>query len=676
MTYTRRLYKQDDNSVGRLASGISAGSLSIPMQAGQGALFPTTFYGVTTSLGTATLLNCTGIQALGVVAGMIIQNITDGSYAIVLSVSTNSVTTTNLKGGSANVWGNTEKWVVNPFVVTLVNYDTDGVTVLKREKVLIDYRTTDTLFVNSAGRGFDGSSAQTFSTNDYVYLFSIAATIDGIQEGLAQILQDIETLPTAVQISAMAGSSGLPNSTNKFLTEDDATTFGQGLSQTTQNATIAVGEANATTKFNKVHQTFIATNTSFIAFYLYKKANTGTNAGNVIIQLTAVDGSNNPTGGVLATCTILAAAWNALTVDAQNYMAWSVPYTMTVGTTYALQITQSTADNSNHINLGYQNTDVYTSGVLKRWNTTDGYVTVTGDLYFSFLGTTNNKLVRRTSNGQIYQSAAPATGTDLTNKTYVDAQIASAITTFPLEQQVVGVNNLASATNCAIAASSDGNTMVVFQGKSSLPPKISRYVKDKNIWYRTHSVDSASGYGAYAQNGAICIIGSFVYIYFCDSTSNIYVKRFNLADLTSEATMTLSGGSPTTTNENRAMFTDGTNMYLSNPGVSGEYKRYSISGTTATFSANLNYTSMAGNEPAYCDGTNVYQIKGTPVINILKWALAGGAVVSSTNRNLGGHFTNEVPSGIVPYNATYWYAGIWGTIDSLIQLELSLMTKP
>jgi len=673
MLYTRRLYKQDDNSVGRLASGMSAVSLSVPLQAGQGALFPTTFYSTTTSLGTATMLNCTGIQALGVVAGMIIQNIDDGSYAVVLSVSTNSVTTTTLKGGTSNIWGNGQKWVVNPFVVTLVAYDTDGVTVLKREKVLIDRRSTDTLFINAAGRGFDGSSAQTFSTNDYCYLFSVSATIDGIQEGLAQILQDIETLPTAGQQQALVGSSGAVNSYNKYLTEDEATVYGGGVTQGSQNATQAVGEANATTKANRICQTFIPTLSSQIAIYLYKLANTGTNAGDVIIEIFAVDGSNNPTGSALATQTITAATWNAYPTG-NNYI--TLTYTFTIGTTYALQVRQSTSDNSNHINLGYQNTDVYAGGSLKRWNVTDGWVAITGDLTFSLFGTANSKLVRRTGTGSIYIAPAPSANTDATNKLYVDNSIAAAITTFPLEQQIVGANNLASITNCAIAASSDGNTMVVFQGKSSLPPKISRYVKDKNIWYRTHSVDSASSYGAAAQNGAICIIGSFVYIYFVDNTSNVYLKRFNLADLTSEATMTLSGGSPSTSNANRAMFTDGTNIYLSNPGVSGEYKRYSISGTTATFSANINYTSMGGDEPAYCDGTNVYQIKGSPLLNIMKWALAGGAVVSTTTRNFGGHLTNEVPSGIIPYNATYWYAGIWGTVDSLIQIELSLMTKP
>lgn len=421
MTYTRRLYKQDDNSIGRLASGMSAVSLSVPLQAGQGALFPTTFYSVTTSLGTATLLNCTGIQALGVVAGMIIHNITDGSYAIVLSVSTNSVTTTNLKGGSSNVWGNTQKWVVNPFVVTLVNYDVDGVTVLKREKVLIDYRTTDTLYVNSAGRGFDGSSAQTFSTNDYCYLFSVAATIDGIQEGLAQIIQDIETLPTADEKAALVGNSGPSTAENPFVNLDDVSAYGIGLTQTTENSDYPVGEADATTKKNKIVQTFRAQNSSIVAVYLYKAANTGTNAGNVIIEFFAVDGSGNPTGSAISTTTVTAATWNGYSTGL-NYISISGAPSLTIGTQYAMVVRQSTSDNANHINVRIATANVYANGVLKRWNTADGWVAETGDLTFQLLFSVSNKIVRR-SGLQIPTALTPSLSTDAASKGYVDSLV-------------------------------------------------------------------------------------------------------------------------------------------------------------------------------------------------------------------------------------------------------------
>lgn len=674
MTYTRHLYKQDDNSIGRLASGMSAVSLSVPLQAGQGALFPTTFYSVTTSLGTATLLNCTGIQALGVVAGMIIHNITDGSYAIVLSVSTNSVTTTNLKGGSSNVWGNTQKWVVNPFVVTLVNYDVDGVTVLKREKVLIDYRTTDTLYVNSAGRGFDGSSAQTFSTNDYCYLFSVAATIDGIQEGLAQILQDIETLPTAGQQQALVGSSGAVNSYNKYLTEDEATVYGGGVTQGSQNATQAVGEANATTKANRICQTFIPTLSSQIAIYLYKLANTGTNAGDVIIEIFAVDGSNNPTGSALATQTITAATWNGYPTG-NNYI--TIAYTFTIGTTYALQVRQSTADNSNHANLGYQNTDVYAGGSLKRWNVTDGWVAITGDLTFSLFGTANSKLVRRTGTGTIYMAAAPSATTDLTNKLYVDNQITSAITSFPIPQQLIGIDNVVTtaSTNTRMASNTAGDIIAVIQ-RIAGTYYISRYTVDNKIWYRTHLV-TLSWNGS--VNNSITILGSYVYVYGVDTSGpTVKVARLNLADLTSETNMTISGGTPTTTDTSRQIHNDGTFLYLSDPSVNGRSKKYSVSGTTITFSSNIDYTGLSYDGGIYNDGTYLYQIRNlSSVLNIVKYTMAsGGAALSTTVRAFNSHLTGEDAAGIIPYSSTAFWVVLYGTVDALKLLETNLITKP
>lgn len=200
----RKLYKHKDNAEGRLNAGISASTLTIPLQSGQGALFPSTLTGSATSGGTTTTLNSTGIQAalsgasLGV--GDIIENVTDGSYAIIKSISTNAIVTTRLKGGSDNTWQNSDVWAINRFVITLVKYDTDGETVLQREKVLIQSRSGDNLTVNTTGRGYDGSTAASFATNDHVYLFMTSAAIDGIQQSLAQAYLDIEELKAAEMV--------------------------------------------------------------------------------------------------------------------------------------------------------------------------------------------------------------------------------------------------------------------------------------------------------------------------------------------------------------------------------------------------------------------------------------------------------------------------------------------
>lgn len=194
MTQTRYLFKHKDNVEAQLNAGISASALTIPLKTGEGAQFPTTYGSTATSGGTSTVLNCTGIGATGVAVGDVIENVTDGSQAVITIVATDSVTTTRLKGGSDNTWQNSDRWAVNRFVITLINYDTDGITILKREKVLINSRSGDNLTVNASGRGFDGSTAQSFSTDDYVYLFMTSAALDGIDQTLSQAIRDIDQL--------------------------------------------------------------------------------------------------------------------------------------------------------------------------------------------------------------------------------------------------------------------------------------------------------------------------------------------------------------------------------------------------------------------------------------------------------------------------------------------------
>ena len=194
-----------DNASGQLNAGISAAALTIPLKAGNGANFPQPIGGSATSGGTGILLNSTGIQALGVAVGDIIENVTDGSYAIIRSVAANSVGTSPLVGGSDNTWQNSDVWRVGRFVATLIQYDTDGTTILKREKVLIDARSTDDLTVNASGRGYDGSSAQTFNADDYVYLFWTDVAHKGIKQMLADML---ETVTTKADDSAVIKKDG------------------------------------------------------------------------------------------------------------------------------------------------------------------------------------------------------------------------------------------------------------------------------------------------------------------------------------------------------------------------------------------------------------------------------------------------------------------------------------
>lgn len=73
--------------------------------------------GSATSVGTSTILNSTGIGALDIQEGDTIRNTTDGSWAIVDELSTNSATTTDLTGGSDNTWQNSDAFSVHRLAV-------------------------------------------------------------------------------------------------------------------------------------------------------------------------------------------------------------------------------------------------------------------------------------------------------------------------------------------------------------------------------------------------------------------------------------------------------------------------------------------------------------------------------------------------------------------------------
>lgn len=229
-------------------------------------------------------------------------------------------------------------------------------------------------------------------------------------------------LPTAGQKAALPGSSGAPGATNLYVTQDDVEDDGYDQTQTTRDGTTPVGEADATTKANKLAQSFIAGKTSQTGVYLHKLADTGTFTGTVTVALQA-DSAGTPSGSNLASVTISNATWLA-TAAGLFQATYSSPYTATIGTTYWLVISTSTADNSNHPNLGTNTAGGYSSGSVKKNNTTDGWAAIaTIDLTFKTTTTYNSKVLRLDSSGGLPAiSGSSLTGVSATktgNSTFI-----------------------------------------------------------------------------------------------------------------------------------------------------------------------------------------------------------------------------------------------------------------
>lgn len=209
-------------------------------------------------------------------------------------------------------------------------------------------------------------------------------------------------VPTQGENDALVGKSGTQVGTNdKFVDEamvwDGVST---DVSQAVQNSAQKVGEANATGKANKIAQSFVAGKTPLKSVSLYKKANTGSFVGDVVVSV-YTDNAGVPSVSLVGSVTIANATYNALTVDQEFTASFASDLSLNLGSTYWIVVTTTTSDNSNYINLAYQNSSVYASGALYRYNSTDSYVAIGGDLYFKTNINPNGKVPTVDSSGKL-----------------------------------------------------------------------------------------------------------------------------------------------------------------------------------------------------------------------------------------------------------------------------------
>lgn len=199
-----------DNVYGQLGAIVQTSSVNIVLQSGEGARFPQPITASATSAGTSTTLNSTGIGASGIVVGDVIVNLTDStsisdewSVAVVRTVSTDSITTSPLRGGSDNTWSDGDSWCVNPIMVNLSSRTGGVITGAKTafEKVLVTARSTDTLTMpqTSGYRGKDGTTIQEFGVGSFVTIEVDQSFGIGLKKLLTSLLAQPEEVGQLVQ---------------------------------------------------------------------------------------------------------------------------------------------------------------------------------------------------------------------------------------------------------------------------------------------------------------------------------------------------------------------------------------------------------------------------------------------------------------------------------------------
>lgn len=193
---------------------------------------------------------------------------------------------------------------------------------------------------------------------------------------------------------------------------------------------------------------------------------------------------------------------------------------------------------------------------------------------------------------------------------------------FPIQDLPI-ILGTSTARKMFVTSNTTGTVLFAAYDLSSTTATIVRIVRDSAtlLYYITHSttltVDSSSLKG-------IAIAGNFLYVTAVIGTVQS-LRRYAIADLSGVTTMTgLTDAQP--------MFGDGTNLYVFNG--TNAWKKYTISGTAVTDLGATTFTS-SGTAPTsqISDGNFAYisDSNGVGTYNIRKYALTGGAVVSTTS---------------------------------------------
>jgi hypothetical protein len=390
-------------------------------------------------------------------------------------------------------------------------------------------------------------------------------------------------LPTKDIKDASVGSQGIPKSTNKYVTQDNLSASTTDQTQTTQDGTVEVGEADTTTKKKKIAQSFIPAKTKIRGVTLYKLADTGTFTGTVTITLEA-DTAGSPSGSALATRTLTNTYWRGLAVGANDITFTSEYASLTVGSLYWIVVTTSTSDTLNHPNLGTNTAGGYSSGSAKYNNTTDGWVAIaTIDLYFKTLEGNVSQLIKTNTSGKMESN-------------FYD------ITEMPLVafQQLIPMTG---QTGTSWQGSSSNQTGSVLIANSSLSNELFRYERDSitGMYFMTHNVSSTAASGF----ACVTVLGDYVYMFY-DGVNNVSCYRYDLATLANETVMTVPALDTSGTNYTVSCWNDGSYVYVTQAKANTVTNKWSLSGTTFSAVSTSTTSGLYASLANMYDGTSVY----------------------------------------------------------------------
>lgn len=466
----------------------------------------------------------------------------------------------------------------------------------------------------------------------------------------------VANIPTTGEKASLAGTQGVPSSTNKTVLNDATSAADVDQQQTTQNASVEAGESDVTLRKRYLAQSFTAGKTKIRGVRLYKTADSGTFTGTVTIELRP-DSAGSPSASVLASIVLTNSAWLALSVGEITALFSAEYASLVAGSLYWIVVNTSTADNANHPNFGTNSAGGYASGSVKYFNTTDGWVTAaTIDLYFKTLEGVNSQVIKTGSDGKL-----PSAFYDISKMP------------LPAYFQELATNNgteSLSSTEFSAGCSNDGSVLFFrIQGSGA----IYRYQRDAvtGMYKLTHSVTPTLSTPS-GDTSSMIVIGIYMYL-FSNNGTNLVCSRFLAADLTGETVMTV----PTVASTGGALaYTDGADAYLVSSNSTTTLRRWVINGTVMTEPTTYTCVNFFNNDTMMMtDGTNLYSFDSN--YNLYKYTdmLASGRANNAQQATT--YAAVQVGAFIMNIDTTRIYIGrIFAYADATAQVAVHIYLTP
>lgn len=351
-----------------------------------------------------------------------------------------------------------------------------------------------------------GSGSSGVAITGGVAIFGLVSGLSGLTANNVYYISDAGALSTTAGTYSIQVGWALTTTTlifnpeglavlNTLLTPDKIYTSDTDQTQTTQDSTAKVGEADATGKNNILAQSFIPAKTKIRGVKLYKSADSGSFTGTVTVSLQA-DSAGSPSGSSLATVTISNATWLALATGEFQAIFGSEYASQTIGNLYWIVVQTSTSDNTNHPNLGISVNGGYSSGSSKFKNTTDGWTAIANiDFYFKTLQGISSQLayISTVPTVQVFTTPGANTYTKPAGVKYIEVEL-------------VDGGNGGDGTGAGSAGSASSFGTLVTSSVGDV--KISGQPAGQPAFYQTNNYvggkggDSMLGFGGFNKSGA------------------------------------------------------------------------------------------------------------------------------------------------------------------------------